>query len=951
MDYVEEFLRSVLPSSGRYCVVGMKGGGPRKRLEHHFTTDIREVGRKALELSDTHKEAYFALATFGERNQRTADNAVSMHSFFFDLDCGEGKPYPDAGDAEAAILAFCEQVGLPSPTLVSSGYGLHAYWPLTEDVPAAIWQPMASRLKALAREHGLQFDPVVPDDLSRVLRVPGTCNYKREPERPVEIRVLSDPVTLEVFEGLLGKVEVEVIPLGSETAVSEVSKALLNNRTSNFAIIARKSISGTGCNALRHILLNQETIDEPLWYSGLSIAQHCEDGDAAIHKMSHRHPEYDYDTTVRKAAGAKYPHNCDKFRDLVPELCAGCPLGVKNPIVLGHVIVAADPVEPDEEEILYERELTLEDAENIIAQSPTVSFNPPFPYFRGKTGGIYRKDKDDDGEPTDKMIYEHDLFATQRLHDPNDGEVVVFKLRLPQDVEREFAIPLADLHAPNQFRAIVGRNGVAGSQQQMRGIMDYAIKYAKDLQLKGRAREARLQFGWTEKRDGFVVGNRLYKATKVLHNPASSTTADMLPWFESRGALSEWKAIVNSLAAPGLEPLQLGLLCGFGSPLMPFTGFSGTIINLMSNESGTGKTTSMQLGLSVFGHPVRTMFLESDTINSVEHKLGVFNNMMAGFDELTNASEIYISNMVYGVSNGRGKDRMESHKNQLRANTTRWQLLAMSSSNSSLVSKLAKMKARADGEMMRLIEVPVDRVIIPYGDQIFARLADNYGVAGPIFAQWLVKNMSAIPQLIDRQRDRFWKRVGKRIEERFIIAAFSAGMVGFRASQKLGLHDLSLQIMEDWLVNCIVRMRDNMVAEIGSGDSLIGEFLNANASAIIGVNKTVLNAMTGSHVFYQPRGNKIVARFEIDETGSYMYIAKNIFRDYCVDRQYTMAAVLEEATKPHGPYQYVGVKKKRLLSDSGVLVPAVDTLVFVCSEEEMDHMVAAMEQSVDPVES
>jgi hypothetical protein len=956
MSYVEEFLRSVLPASGRYCVVGITTINGKKQLRHVFVDTIEEAKQAADRLDEADMDVYFALATFGGENRRLASNAVSLRSFFLDLDSGPDKPYADPQEALQDLHRFVVELGLPEPSIVSSGHGVHAYWPLDTELPVGLWQPLASRFKAKCNEVKLGIDNAVPDDIVRILRVPGTRNHKyKEDIRPVTlVRQGEGRYALTTFEAVLGSNGEMQRIANTVEPVSAATAALTNYPPAKFSTIARKSLSGTGCNALRHIMVHQTEVEEPLWYSGLSIAQHCLDAEEAIHVISKFHPEYNRADTIRKAQGAKHPHNCDKFRSLAPELCAGCALNIRNPIVLGVEVERAEPVEPPEEEIVYERELTLEDVENVLHSTPTVAFSPPFPYFRKAGGGIYREDRDENDAKVEVKVYEHDLFATQRLLDPNDGEVVVFKLRLPQDQEREFSIPLAEIHAPNLFKNIAGKNGVVGTQKQMQEIMNYAIRYAKELQLKGRAREARLQFGWTEKRDGFVVGNRLYRASKVLHNPASSTTADMLPWFEPKGSLATWKAVVNSLAQPGLEPLQMGVLAGFASPLMPFTGFAGVMINLMSNESGTGKTTALRFGLSVFGDPTRTAFLESDTINSIEHKLGVHNNLLAGIDELTNAQDIYVSNTVYSISNGRGKDRMEAHSNKLRANATRWQLLALSNSNSSLVSKLARLKARPDGEMMRLIEIPVDRVVVPYGDQIFAQLNDTFGVAGPVYAQWLVRNVDSLTKLIDRQRERFWSKLGKRVEERFIVSAFSALVVGGRVSVKLGLHDLNIDAFEHWLMETLLTLRDTMVAEIGTSDTMVGEFLNENANAIIGVNKKILNPLTGSHVFYSPRAAHVVARFELDPPLNAMYVAKNAFRDYCVERQYTMSEVLKSLSAPNLPYRYVGPKKKRMLADSGVMVPAVDALVFECRDDEAKALQQVLERNAkhgDTVES
>lgn len=48
MESVELFLRSVLPDSGNYCVVGMDGGrGKTRKPIHHFKKEISDVQEEA----------------------------------------------------------------------------------------------------------------------------------------------------------------------------------------------------------------------------------------------------------------------------------------------------------------------------------------------------------------------------------------------------------------------------------------------------------------------------------------------------------------------------------------------------------------------------------------------------------------------------------------------------------------------------------------------------------------------------------------------------------------------------------------------------------------------------------------------------------------------------------------------------------------------------------------
>lgn len=954
------FLRSVLPSYGRYCiaVAVQEDGGSKKYVQHLFFDSVGELVETAAIEVERRRDVYFALSSF-LKDERKAEASAAFRCFFLDLDVGEDKPHSTIPQAQSALTTFCADYSIPPPSLVCSGYGLHAYWALTDDVPADEWLPVATQFKAVCQKYELGFDPAVPNDMARILRVPGTKNFKRiiSPADVYVMRVAGTVELDEFCEALRPHAPLVPVPIRSTSRASgktsSLTAMLAGNRESLFSRIVQRSLKGTGCNAIRYAVVHQEEVSEPLWFSALSIAQHCADRDTAIHKMSCKYPQYNWAATEQKASGAAYPHTCDTFRQLAPELCAGCPHKVKSPIVLGHAISKAPTVEPraTQDDVIMEGELSLGNV-HALAAAPEPTPVIPKPYFRGRNGGIYRTDIGEDDAPHDELIYEHDLFVIQRIIDPNEGEMVQCSLALPKDGVRKFFMLLSDVHSSERCRSRLGKNGVAAYSAQMGKIMTYVIAAVKELQVTTVAKEAHLQFGWTRKRDAFVAGNKIYTKNSIQANPGANGVASLMPWIELKGDLSEWRGVVNALARPGMEPLQFAAMCGFGSPLMPFSGVAGATVNLLSNASGTGKTTACQIANSVFGHPVNTMIIERDTQNSREHKMGVMNNLCIVADEMTNSSPEALSDMVYAASQGRGKDRMEASSNQLRANSTRWQLILLTNSNASMVSKLARNKARADGELMRLVELHVERVTIPDGDKIFDKLKDNYGVAGPIYAQWIVRNVASIQELVDKQKDRLWRDVGKRAEERHLIGTMSVVLVAGRIAQRLGLHDLDMDALEQWVIAELGRGRVTFTEEVSDSDSILGEFLNASYASTVGVNVNQKGSVVGTMgaVFATPRSYKgATVRMEVGDVSA-LYVSKKAFRDYCVDRQATMQEVLSAYRKPKSAFQYVGVHKKRLLSGTGITSPAVDTLKFICGKEEgaaMRNLISAARDGDD----
>jgi DNA primase len=126
-----ELLSTVLSQDGWYCVVGLKKTGHPRQV---FVEDLQGVEDAVQVLLDDEFDVYFACSKYEREGSRTNDNVLNIKSFWLDVDCGAGKPYADQAEGLSALKDFCKTVGLPRPTIVNSGRGLHVYWPLTAPI-------------------------------------------------------------------------------------------------------------------------------------------------------------------------------------------------------------------------------------------------------------------------------------------------------------------------------------------------------------------------------------------------------------------------------------------------------------------------------------------------------------------------------------------------------------------------------------------------------------------------------------------------------------------------------------------------------------------------------------------------------------------------------------------------------------------------------------------------
>jgi len=911
-----DLLSAVLPSEGWYCIVGLKTGSKPKQTFHETLDECQQ----AIDgLVKDEYNAYFACSKYETNKSRTQPNAKYIKAFWLDIDCGEGKDYPSQVEGLAALKNFCKVTGLPKPTVVNSGRGLHIYWRLSKTITAEEWKPVAERLKYLCDEYEFNADPSRTADLASILRVPETLNFKDDPPKPVSIICLSEEVEYETIKSQLGVLVAPPEFNVPRQELNELTKALANNEEKWFKIIIKKTIKGEGCAQIHKIATEQETVNYELWRAGLSVAWACEDRDTAIHKISERHQEYDFQETIRKAMDTGGPQKCVTFEKWNPSGCEGCPHKGKivGPIALGRKIVKARA-----EDNFVE----------VEAKSPEVPVTKitipeyPFPYFRGKQGGVYIEIADSD--PI--LVYQHDLYVVKRMRDPQKGEVAWIRLHLPKDGIKEFALPITEVMTKEKLREKLGFYGVAALQKQMDAIMVYIIKFVNELQYKTDVEVMRMQYGWADKNSKFIIGDQEITAEGTKYSPPSSMTSALSEYMQPVGTLDEWKKIANVYNRPGMEPHAFGFFTAFGSPLLTHLNLKGAVINLVNNVSGTGKTTVAKVMHSVYGHPEEQMLIAKDTINVKLHRMGVMGNLPISCDEVTNLEADHFSDFLYAVSQGRARNRMKSQSNEERLNTSKWSLLCVCTSNASFYDKLASLKSTPDGELMRLIEfqIPVNSAMNKVeADEIFSQLDNNYGHAGRIYLQWLVSNLEEAIDMIKQIQIVIDKKVKFSGRERFWSGVASCNIAGAMIAKKLGLIDIDIKRVFEWMVAEFSKMRHEIKAPPTNQASTIGEFLNEFRGSILVINDAADKRSGMAQLpIVEPKFD-LLARIEPDTKK--LFISAKHLRQFCTKNQITLKDVLNTLAA-EGIYEKT--VKKRMAKGTKIEGLPTDAFMFDCSK-------------------
>lgn len=871
-----DFFRQVWSDQGFYCVVGKD---MQNTIKPKFVGTIEEAVTEAERFAKEQIDVYFACSTFTNPTERTKSNAREQRALWLDIDCGyddkkrKYKDYKTKEEALVALRSFTDNTGLPDPTIVDSGRGIHVYWTFSAPIAKELWLPVAEGLKFLCAKHNLFADNACTADMARILRVPGTKNYK-DIENPLPVVVLTEGKPTD-FEALTALIPIHLgEPKGAKPRreMTAEDKEKYGNTTFNFSKIMNRSLKGDGCMQLLNCAQNQMSIDYNLWRSGLSIAAFCEDADTAIHKLSSRHPEYSFAKTEAKAADIASPHRCAQFEMHNPKGCEGCPHKglINTPIVLGKNIARATPAD----NFVTAKSEALGDI--FTYKIPEL----PFPYFRGKNGGVYRTT----GEDEDAIkIYDYDFYLVDRLKDGNT-ECAWFKLHLPQDGVREFISPVASLMAPEKARDILNGIGIFERGKPLEAIIEYMRWVLTDQQKSTKTQHMYKQYGWNEQFNRILIGNREISAFGIKYVPVSEELEQINPTLQKKGSYDEWKKAIKFYERPGMELRAFGFFCAFGSLLMPLfeNKEKSAVINLYNPESGQGKTSIIQMMTSVFGNPdldAKLINIWGDTENSLINRCGYMKNLATGVDEMTDVSPTQLHHFLKFLASGRGKNRLGNGANKERANDTTFNLIGVVSSNTDFRTVLLSKNAKISGEMARFLQLRIeyDTVLSKAEvDELIGKIFENYGHAVEEYAQYLVSNVDKCRKELEEMRVKIDTMLGLTGPDRKYSANLAAVFLGAIIAKRLNIHNIEIQPVLKAVAKEIKTFKMELKERDFDPVEALGSFLDENAAR----NTLVINGAESKKGLVElpkikPTG-ELMVRYEPDNKT--IYIPCNIIK-------------------------------------------------------------------------
>jgi hypothetical protein len=760
-----EFLRTVLPEDG-VKIVGVLST-EWKGMRHYPYASLEDMAEAILELDkDPTLSVYHACSTFseecitdekGEKATRVGELAVKAKSFWLDLDCGPTKGAPDEKGvikgyftqklAAEALKDLCSKVGLPFPMVVSSGNGLHCYWPLTKAIPTATWRTIATIFKDITLASGIITDPTATADRARVLRPIGTMNKKDE-HKPVRLIRSIEPMEPKAFAKIVLdyqakiqlKVELPKSPSINDDLIAHIAPLDIPTYAD---IVAEK------CGQVAAMRDSQGNVSYEQWRGVIGIIKYCKEGADKAHEWSQGHPQYDAQDTQQKFdTWNTPPTTCEFFSKCNPNGCEGCAFKgkIKTPLVLGRKAPEGIKAEVDAKE----------NGKDIKVQVP--EFPSGYIFENGKLTRLL-KDKDDIMQP--HVFCSNLFYPLHRIRKENGDFSLGLRMHLPDKRTREFEIDTQCLASPQKLIENLARFELvtANSKDASMHMTAYLRDSLEKLKREAEELNTYTNFGWQDEYQSFLVGDRLYcsdgTTRKVLVGGyAKDKYKHYFP--EPIGSVEGYAGAIDFMYnREGMEPLQYALGSGFGSILTPFGDplYKGLLFMLGDEGSGQGKTTVTWANLYAWGdaNALTIKGPEGATLNARYAMAGVLGNIPFCMDELTHMPVDDYSKLAYTMSLGQERERLTTGRGPGTrfAESQSWALTAYGTGNKDFFSLLASGQSNTEAEAVRILQIKMKDYRPPSLDISAVQLAIqkmtlNRGRAGEAFAKYCVQNLDTV---------------------------------------------------------------------------------------------------------------------------------------------------------------------------------------------------------------
>lgn len=298
---MQQFLNGLFSYCDSYIEVRTLPDG---KQEYFSLDDVDNLERYAKHQAEEKKDVYFGCST-RDGHGGAKENVLEIPSVWVDIDF---KDIPE----EDAINRIKDAPLMPT-YIVRSGGGFHCYWKLTEPCGKDDMERVESVMRRLVYYYDGDGSGA---EIARILRLPGTKNYKPKYETPT------------VSYKHTCKTEYELCQF--EDMYPEIPKADISQVVTHIdpTVELSKIMS---CEFMKYCKENASTLSEPQWFAMISQLAGKKGGPDLIHQLSRPYPGYSRSETDHKiihTINEGGPFSCQKIKNIWDGKCS---CAAKNP--------------------------------------------------------------------------------------------------------------------------------------------------------------------------------------------------------------------------------------------------------------------------------------------------------------------------------------------------------------------------------------------------------------------------------------------------------------------------------------------------------------------------------------------------------------------------------------------------------------------------------------------
>lgn len=882
---------------------------------------------------------------------RSAQNAEALKAIWLDVDVKEApKGYPTLQEAARAVYVFCKSARLPEPSaLVKSGGGLHAYWISERELSVDEWRPYAEGLKALAIQHGLRCDAGVTSDPARILRVPGTYNFKETVPREVQLIHLM-PADLD-FAKHLGHIAVNVPVTATVTKPAQIDLSGITVTAAFKAAFSADDALSKGIDSVKEVLLNWGLVeagcpffkdakatggkehDQPLWNLAILATTFFEEGETLAHELGNGYPTYSVAETdkmyARKAAEQKKNNlgwpSCASIESNGCKLCAGCPhkSKIRSPLELGKTHPTPAP--------------------HVNASTSPASLAMHLPgtgrYFVDDDGYLceWQEVKGKGGDPGEQLpirLLDCVIKNPRTQGDPHPG--IQFDAHIDISTWKRCTLYQSEATTAEVVRSL-GKQGVHINVRAEGRLREFFMSWIAELNKKIAATKNRA-FGWIHE-DGVPVGfsfggTTYYRDGK--EEPSSLPDPVLRKMYEPMGSIETWKkalALITGQKRPHLEAM---VAMAFATPMLWATGGAGGTFAVYG-KSGANKTSACKVALAVWGDPITTKMKPNSTVMAIEDRLGSVDCLPIIVDDAQKDSDFQtVCGLVFDATSGVNKSRMKQNATMVEPKKSSSGMLC--TANNSFYDYMINVeRVTSEAKLARALEMEVPkpenqidgRMSQTDAEMILNALEFNHGAVGIEYVKWLVANLDEAKDYCREVSKRIETTMAMREQERFWKSFTSAILCGAYFAERALDIKFDLEGIEKALLQAYMRCRQRIEdAQVeGTSQSSVEAVVSAFISRYYDHQIWTVGMATnkgGRHVpvvhqGMEPKRTPVHIQWCVEE--KFLRFNKPLFVDFLIQGKYPTSSILE------GLERHFGMQSKKLRLAGGTAWPAPPAIV------------------------